>query len=234
MLAKKRERRFFESSCGITGRFWREEASGSPQPNLLLRATVSSEFRRSVQGLTQPGLENLQRWGQRNLPGQSAQLPALQVTKQPVLKPRPSLNPAQPSRFTWCLLSFIPPSRSREQSLAPPAPYPLAGPRVAVRPPRHCWMSPAPSASPRGEVSSPDQLRSPSAELPSSLSKSFLCWGPLGYKDGEGTGTSLLWGEAEGAGLVQPEEEKAARGPNIYLTNIWRVGVRRMGPSSFQ
>ena len=38
-----------------------------------------------------------------------------------------------------------------------------------------------------------------------------------GYKDGEGTGTSLLRGEAEGAGLIQPEEEKAARGPNIYL-----------------
>jgi len=34
-----------------------------------------------------------------------------------------------------------------------------------------------------------------------------------GYKDGEGTGTSLLQGEAEGAGLVQPEEEKAERGP---------------------
>ena len=33
------------------------------------------------------------------------------------------------------------------------------------------------------------------------------------FKDGEGTGASLLWGEAEGAGLVQPEEEKAARGP---------------------
>ena len=27
----------------------------------------------------------------------------------------------------------------------------------------------------------------------------------------------LLRGEAEGAGLVQPEEEKAERGPNIYL-----------------
>ena len=37
------------------------------------------------------------------------------------------------------------------------------------------------------------------------------------HKDGEGTGTSLLRGEAEGAGLVQPEEEKAERGPNIYL-----------------
>ena len=38
-----------------------------------------------------------------------------------------------------------------------------------------------------------------------------------GYKDGEGTGASLLQGEAEGAGLVQPGEEKAERGPNIYL-----------------
>ena len=38
-----------------------------------------------------------------------------------------------------------------------------------------------------------------------------------GYKDGEGTGTSLLRWEDEGAGLVQPEEEKAERGPNIYL-----------------
>ena len=34
-----------------------------------------------------------------------------------------------------------------------------------------------------------------------------------GYEDGEGTGMSLLRGEAEGAGLVQPEEEKAERGP---------------------
>jgi len=38
-----------------------------------------------------------------------------------------------------------------------------------------------------------------------------------GYKDGEGTKASLLRGEAEGAGLVQPEEEKAARGPNKCL-----------------
>jgi len=37
------------------------------------------------------------------------------------------------------------------------------------------------------------------------------------YKDGEGTGTSTLRGEGEGAGLVQPEEEKAARGPNKCL-----------------
>jgi len=34
-----------------------------------------------------------------------------------------------------------------------------------------------------------------------------------GYEDDEGTGTSPLRGEAEGAGLVQPGEEKAARGP---------------------
>jgi len=33
------------------------------------------------------------------------------------------------------------------------------------------------------------------------------------YEDDEGTGASLLRGEAEGAGLVQPEEEKAVRGP---------------------
>ena len=34
-----------------------------------------------------------------------------------------------------------------------------------------------------------------------------------GYEDGEETGASLLRGEAEGAGLVQPGEEKAERGP---------------------
>jgi len=34
-----------------------------------------------------------------------------------------------------------------------------------------------------------------------------------GYEDGEGTGASLLGGEAEEAGLVQPGEEKAERGP---------------------
>jgi len=38
-----------------------------------------------------------------------------------------------------------------------------------------------------------------------------------GYEDSEGTGASPLRGEAEGAGLVQPEEEKAVRGPNICL-----------------
>jgi len=36
-----------------------------------------------------------------------------------------------------------------------------------------------------------------------------------GYEDDEGTGACLLLGETEGAGLVQPEEEKAARGPLI-------------------
>ena len=34
-----------------------------------------------------------------------------------------------------------------------------------------------------------------------------------GYEDEEGTGTSALRGEAEGAGLVEPGEEKAERGP---------------------
>jgi len=38
-----------------------------------------------------------------------------------------------------------------------------------------------------------------------------------GSEDDEGTGASLLRGEAEGAGLVQPGEEKAARGPSKCL-----------------
>ena len=38
-----------------------------------------------------------------------------------------------------------------------------------------------------------------------------------GYKNDEGTRTSPLQGEAEGARLVQPEEEKAARRPNKCL-----------------
>jgi len=39
-------------------------------------------------------------------------------------------------------------------------------------------------------------------------------WSPEeGYEDEEGTAASLLRGEAEGAGLVQPGEEKAERGP---------------------
>jgi len=38
-----------------------------------------------------------------------------------------------------------------------------------------------------------------------------------GYEDGEGTGASLLRGEAEGAGLVQPGEEKAEKGSSKCL-----------------
>ena len=34
-----------------------------------------------------------------------------------------------------------------------------------------------------------------------------------GYEDDEGVGVHLIRGEAEGAGLVQSEEEKAERGP---------------------
>jgi len=33
-----------------------------------------------------------------------------------------------------------------------------------------------------------------------------------GYEDDEGTGASVLRGKAEGAVLVQPEEDKAERG----------------------
>jgi len=38
-----------------------------------------------------------------------------------------------------------------------------------------------------------------------------------GYEDEEGTGAPLLRREAEGAGLVQPGEEKAERGPSKCL-----------------
>ena len=49
-----------------------------------------------------------------------------------------------------------------------------------------------------------------------------------GYEDDEGTGASLLWGKAEGAGLVQPEEEKAARGPIkcLQISEGWVSGGR--------
>ena len=47
-----------------------------------------------------------------------------------------------------------------------------------------------------------------------------------GYEDDEGTGTSPLRGEAEGTGLVQPEEEKAARGPYkcLQISEGWVSG----------
>jgi len=47
-----------------------------------------------------------------------------------------------------------------------------------------------------------------------------------GYKDEEGTGASLLRGEAVGAGLVQPEEEKAVRGSNklLQISQGWVSG----------
>ena len=47
-----------------------------------------------------------------------------------------------------------------------------------------------------------------------------------GYEDEEGTGASLLRGEAEGAGLVQPEEEKAERGPHkcLEISEGWVSG----------
>jgi len=40
---------------------------------------------------------------------------------------------------------------------------------------------------------------------------------PAANEHEEGTGASLLRGEAEGAGLVQPGEEKAERGPSKCL-----------------
>jgi len=47
-----------------------------------------------------------------------------------------------------------------------------------------------------------------------------------GYEDDEGTGTSPLRGEVEGTGLVQPEEEKAARGPYkcLQISEGWVSG----------
>ena len=47
-----------------------------------------------------------------------------------------------------------------------------------------------------------------------------------GYEDDEGTGASLLRVEAKGAGLVQPEEEKAARGPYkcLQISEGWVSG----------
>ena len=51
-------------------------------------------------------------------------------------------------------------------------------------------------------------------------------WTAEGYKDGEGTGASPLRGEVERTGLVQPEEEKAARGPYkcLQISEGWVSG----------
>jgi len=48
----------------------------------------------------------------------------------------------------------------------------------------------------------------------------------LQYEDGEGTGASPLRGEVEGTGLVQLEEEKAARGPYkcLQISEGWGSG----------
>jgi len=55
-----------------------------------------------------------------------------------------------------------------------------------------------------------------------------------GYEDDEGTGASLLRGEAEGAGLVQPGEEKAERGPSkcLQISSGWVSGGRGQTLSS--
>ena len=70
----------------------------------------------------------------------------------------------------------------------------------------------------------PSPREAPSAVLcPVLVSSVQERWGATGespaesYGDEEGTGASLLWGEAEGAGLVQPGEEKAERGPSKCL-----------------
>jgi len=51
-----------------------------------------------------------------------------------------------------------------------------------------------------------------------------------GYEDDEGTGASLLRRKAEGAGLVQPEEDKAERGSDKYLKDGCQEDGARLLP----
>lgn len=49
-----------------------------------------------------------------------------------------------------------------------------------------------------------------------------------GDKDYVGIGESLVWGKAEGAGPLQPQEEATeAQNPSM---STWRVGVKRSEP----
>ena len=52
-----------------------------------------------------------------------------------------------------------------------------------------------------------------------------------GRGDNEGMGAPLLWGKAEGAGTVQPREEKA-QGISPVSINTWREGAKRREPGS--
>jgi len=75
-----------------------------------------------------------------------------------------------------------------------------------------------------GNLSSPRHPRGFSVSLPGCRQRRWSGPEPAGsrtegtspaegYEDDEGTGAPPLRGEAEGAGLVQPGEEKAERGP---------------------
>lgn len=50
-----------------------------------------------------------------------------------------------------------------------------------------------------------------------------------GHQDEQGTGASLTWGKAKGAGSLQPEKEKAQRNWSM-LIDIWRENVKGMEP----